>query len=138
MSMSTPASAPASSPCSSSPPSTTEGETDLVASTCTSSSKSKVRVELKSWSGVAVWQWSGIQEECAICKCSLTSVCIECEANQAIAVQDTDSTECSISWGECQHAFHHHCITRWLETALQTCPLDQAPWRFARMERQHS
>jgi RING-H2 zinc finger domain len=143
---------------------------------------------------VCAFYIGGIQEECAICKCGLTRVCIECEAQQAIGAEDAISAGCSstfslhlspltrsvyasslfgtsscthslaeralvlnslplllnslvlstpvscgvVSWGECQHAFHHHCISRWLEKGLQTCPLDQAPWRFARIEQQNA
>ncbi|KAJ2897638.1 RING-box protein hrt1 [Coemansia aciculifera] len=83
------------------------------------------RIEIKKWNAVALWAWDMESDVCAICRNNNMELCIECQADQDAKVND----DCTIAWGICNHAFHFHCIRRWLKTR-NSCPLDNREWEI--------
>lgn len=86
------------------------------------------RFEVKKWTAVAFWLWDIQVENCAICRNHLMEPCIECQPNSMVNNED----KCIAAWGLCNHAFHYHCINRWLQTRPQ-CPLDNTDWQYSKM-----
>ena len=66
---------------------------------------------VKKWNGVALWSWDIPVDNCAICRNHTMDPCIECQSQQ-----NTADGNCILGWGQCNHAFHLHCITRWLKS----------------------
>ncbi|RKP32659.1 hypothetical protein METBISCDRAFT_11930 [Metschnikowia bicuspidata] len=86
--------------------------------------REKERFEVKKWTAIAFWSWDIVIDTCAICRNHLMEPCIECQPNSL-----NSQTECGAAWGNCNHAFHLHCIQRWLKSRA-VCPLDNSPWVY--------
>lgn len=87
--------------------------------------KKKQKFEVKKWTAVAFWSWDIVVETCAICRNHLMEPCIECQPNSINNLTE----QCIAAWGVCNHAFHMHCIQRWLKSRA-VCPLDNKDWTY--------
>jgi RING-box protein 1 len=71
---------------------------------------------------IGTWSWTLDADSCSICRNSLMSMCIECTASPK---DDFTKQSCSVTWGECGHAFHTHCISKWLKQR-NSCPIGES------------
>lgn len=87
--------------------------------------ESDKKFKIQKWNAIAMWNWNIEVYYCPICRQQINDPCINCESNQ----QSAESEECRVVIGVCYHAFHFHCISRFL-TIRQACPLDDKVWEF--------
>lgn len=84
----------------------------------------KPTIEIIEFYPVCKWSYDVQTETCAICRNSIADICVQCQKNEK-----TLNFECKIAWGECNHAFHDHCISKWLKNR-PLCPLDAKSWIY--------
>ena len=60
-------------------------------------------------------------EFCSICSYHIMNRCLYCRKNRNF------SEKCGISWGNCGHAFHTHCLRK-AQNKSKVCPLDNKKW----------
>lgn len=87
--------------------------------------------EISKWHAIALWEYDVLNATCAICKENLHNLCVQCAASTVVG--QSNDEQCSVSWGKCGHAYHYHCIKRWLEMKHQQhnkCPHCAKDWEF--------
>ncbi|XP_052870430.1 RING-box protein 2-like [Anopheles cruzii] len=61
---------------------------------------------------------------------SVGNACLRCQAESK---KDTlGRQDCVVVWGECNHSFHHCCMSLWIKQNNR-CPLCQQEWSIQRM-----
>ena len=86
-------------------------------------SKTKLKVSIKEWAGVASWKWIANDDTCGICRVAFDGCCPDCRL---------PGDDCPLVWGACTHCFHIHCIMKWLnaQQAQHLCPMCRQDWKF--------
>jgi len=80
-------------------------------------------ITIVEWAPVAIWNIDAPQSECGICKNKLTKKCTECLEDKI-----DFKKRCKKTKGKCGHVFHFHCIKKWLNQGITSCPFDKTPW----------
>jgi anaphase-promoting complex subunit 11 len=82
-------------------------------------------VNIRKWQAVGVWTWNAGDEDdvCGICRVAFDA----CPPDAKFPGDDSP-----VVWGQCGHAFHLQCITKWLNSQTeQRCPICRGAWEFA-------
>ncbi|CAN6724440.1 unnamed protein product [Malus baccata var. baccata] len=76
-----------------------------------------------AWHAVASWTWDAQDETCGICRMAFDGCCPDCKL---------PGDDCPLIWGACNHAFHLHCILKWVnsQTSQAHCPMCRREWQF--------
>lgn len=82
-----------------------------------SNTEPKLKIKIKSWHTVASWKWQVNDELCVICRSHFDGCCEDCKAPgddcpPCLYLQPPSFSPSA--WGECNHAFHLHCILKWI------------------------
>nr|XP_009799131.1 PREDICTED: anaphase-promoting complex subunit 11-like [Nicotiana sylvestris]XP_016496065.1 PREDICTED: anaphase-promoting complex subunit 11-like [Nicotiana tabacum] len=93
---------------------------------CSELAKSRGRgneSENTAWHAVASWTWDAQDETCGICRMAFDGCCPDCKL---------PGDDCPLIWGACNHAFHLHCILKWVnsQTSQAHCPMCRREWQF--------
>ncbi|CDP10673.1 unnamed protein product [Coffea canephora] len=85
--------------------------------------KKKNEGQDSAWHAVASWTWDAQDETCGICRMAFDGCCPDCKL---------PGDDCPLIWGACNHAFHLHCILKWVnsQTPQAHCPMCRREWQF--------
>ncbi|RAL37548.1 hypothetical protein DM860_000242 [Cuscuta australis] len=77
----------------------------------------------RRWHAVASWTWDAQDETCGICRMAFDGCCPDCKI---------PGDDCPLIWGACNHAFHLHCILKWVnsQTSQAHCPMCRREWQY--------
>ncbi|XP_054820690.1 uncharacterized protein LOC129319615 [Prosopis cineraria] len=83
----------------------------------------KILASNLSWHAIASWTWDAQDETCGICRMAFDGCCPDCKH---------PGDDCPLIWGACNHAFHLHCILKWVnsQTSQAHCPMCRREWQF--------
>uniref|UniRef100_A0A1B0BKQ5 RING-type domain-containing protein n=1 Tax=Glossina palpalis gambiensis TaxID=67801 RepID=A0A1B0BKQ5_9MUSC len=62
--------------------------------------------------------------------CMTSHACLRCQAENKRDLPGRQ--DCVVVWGECNHSFHHCCMSLWVKQNNR-CPLCQQEWSIQRM-----
>ena len=89
----------------------------------TSQNQPKKLFEVKKIFAIATWEYDTKIEKCAICQHHIMDQCIQCRSANKTG-------ECVAKFGKCDHVFHDHCITNWVEKHEGKCPFNSCDKKF--------
>ncbi|TBT97113.1 RING-H2 zinc finger domain-containing protein [Hamiltosporidium tvaerminnensis] len=78
-----------------------------------------VKISLKKIYATYSWKWDLEDEMCGICQQSFEQMCSEC----------THPVNCKPCIGSCKHAYHMHCVSKWLQSN-KICPMCRKDWSY--------
>ena len=84
-------------------------------------------VNIRKWQAVGLWTWNAGDKDdvCGICRVAFDA----CPPDAKFPGDDSP-----VVWGQCGHAFHLQCITKWLNSqAEQRCPICRGAWEFKQL-----
>lgn len=81
----------------------------------------RLRVRLKRFHAVASWTWNANDDVCGICQSAFEGTAPNVKY---------PGDECPVVWGKCGHAFHLQCVSTWLNSNRNTCPICRSEWEF--------
>ena len=90
---------------------------------------------LKKWNAVAMWSWDVECDTCAICRVQVMDACLRCQAESKVDARSLGAgggKDCVVVWGECNHSFHHCCMSLWIKQNNR-CPLCQQEWTVQKL-----
>lgn len=90
---------------------------------------------LKKWNAVAMWSWDVESDTCAICRVQVMDACLRCQAESKVDAKSMGAgagKDCVVVWGECNHSFHHCCMSLWIKQNNR-CPLCQQEWTVQKL-----